>query len=288
MNYSSSTLTPRAQFIIPNSPRPLLHASSSSSALRFPPSTAGLFASNPILDNFSSRTASLNAKFRPNSLIPMVVEQTSRGERSYDIFSRLLKERIVYINGPIMDDTAHVVVAQLLFLESESSTKPISMYLNSPGGSVTAGLAIYDTMQFIRAPVHTTCMGQAASMGSLLLTAGAKGERRALPNATVMIHQPSGGYSGQARDMTIHTQHIIRVWDQLNALYAKHTGQPIDIISKNMDRDNFMTPDEAKEFGLIDEVVERKPLDLITGAFDQGRQTGGGFDPSPEEKISTE
>ncbi|CAN1325502.1 ATP-dependent Clp protease proteolytic subunit 2, mitochondrial [Linum perenne] len=255
MNYSSSTLTPRAQFIIPNSPRPLLHASSSSSALRFPPSTAGLFASNPILDNFSSRTASLNAKFRPNSLIPMVVEQTSRGERSYDIFSRLLKERIVYINGPIMDDTAHVVVAQLLFLESESSTKPISMYLNSPGGSVTAG---------------------------------AKGERRALPNATVMIHQPSGGYSGQARDMTIHTQHIIRVWDQLNALYAKHTGQPIDIISKNMDRDNFMTPDEAKEFGLIDEVVERKPLDLITGAFDQGRQTGGGFDPSPEEKISTE
>ncbi|CAN1325503.1 ATP-dependent Clp protease proteolytic subunit 2, mitochondrial [Linum perenne] len=160
--------------------------------------------------------------------------------------------------------------------------------LTLPAALSLQGLAIYDTMQFIRAPVHTTCMGQAASMGSLLLTAGAKGERRALPNATVMIHQPSGGYSGQARDMTIHTQHIIRVWDQLNALYAKHTGQPIDIISKNMDRDNFMTPDEAKEFGLIDEVVERKPLDLITGAFDQGRQTGGGFDPSPEEKISTE
>ncbi|KAL8160139.1 hypothetical protein V2J09_001676 [Rumex salicifolius] len=203
---------------------------------------------------------------RSYSLIPMVIEQSSRGERAYDIFSRLLKERIICINGPIADDTAHVVVAQLLYLESENPSKPIYMYINSPGGVVTAGLAIYDTMQYIRCPISTICMGQAASMGSLLLAAGAKGERKSLPNASVMIHQPSGGYSGQAKDLTIHTKQIVRVWDSLNALYAKHTGQPVDVIEKNMDRDNFMTPKEAKEFGIIDEVIDQRPLALITEA----------------------
>ncbi|PWA48891.1 nuclear-encoded CLP protease P7 [Artemisia annua] len=192
----------------------------------------------------------------------MVIETSSRGERAYDIFSRLLKERIVVINGPISDDTSHVVVAQLLFLESENPSKPINMYLNSPGGAVTAGLAIYDTMQYIRSPINTICLGQAASMASLLLSAGAKGERRALPNATIMIHQPSGGYSGQAKDMSIHTKEIIRISDSLNALYAKHTGQPVDKIQKHMDRDYFMTPQEAKEFGIIDEVIDERPMTL--------------------------
>ncbi|KAJ1422089.1 ClpP/crotonase-like domain superfamily [Sesbania bispinosa] len=185
------------------------------------------------------------------------IQSTRPRERAYDIFSRLLKERIVCINGPISDDTAHVVVAQLLFLESENPSKPIHMYLNSPGGAVTAGLAIYDTMQYIRSPIHTICLGQAASMGSLLLTAGAKGQRRALPNATIMIHQPSGGYSGQAKDIAIHTKQIVRMWDSLNELYAKHTGQSVEVIQKNMDRDYFMTPEEAKEFGIIDELLIR-------------------------------
>ncbi|GER51832.1 ATP-dependent Clp protease proteolytic subunit [Striga asiatica] len=199
-------------------------------------------------------------------LIPMVIEHSSRGERAYDIFSRLLKERIICINGPISDDTSHVVVAQLLFLESENPSKPIHMYLNSPGGAVTAGLAIYDTMQYIRSPINTICLGQAASMASLLLAAGAKGERRALPNATIMIHQPSGGYSGQAKDLSIHTKQIIRVWDALNDLYCKHTGQPLEIVQKNMDRDYFMTPQEAKEFGIIDEVIDERPLTLVADA----------------------
>ncbi|CAN1165025.1 ATP-dependent Clp protease proteolytic subunit 2, mitochondrial [Linum perenne] len=282
MNCSFSS--PRTQLLTtPTSQLPLLNSSS------FRDSRS--LNSTPILRLNSPRTTSLNAKFRSSySVIPMVVEQTSRGERSYDIFSRLLKDRIICINGGIDDNTSHVIVAQLLFLESESSTKPIYMYLNSPGGSVTAGLAIYDTMQYIRAPVHTICMGLAASMGSLLLTAGAKGERRALPNSTIMIHQPSGGYSGQAKDMTIHTQYIIRVWDNLNGLYAKHTGQPIDVIAENMDRDNFMTPEEAKEFGLIDEIAEPKAMDLLAGSsFGQGRLTGGGrSEPSREGEVSTE
>ncbi|XP_039006265.1 LOW QUALITY PROTEIN: ATP-dependent Clp protease proteolytic subunit 2, mitochondrial-like [Hibiscus syriacus] len=207
----------------------------------------------------STTMASLSPSIHRNySLIPMVIEHSSRGERAYDIFSRLLKERIVCINGTIDDDTAHVVVAQLLFLESENPSKPINMYLNSPGGHVTAGLAIYDTMQYIKSPINTICLGQAAaSMASLLLAAGAKGERRSLPNATIMIHQPSGGYSGQAKDLTIHTKQIVRVWDALNALYSKHTGQSVDVIQKNMDRDCFMTPEEAKGFGLIDEVIDR-------------------------------
>uniref|UniRef100_A0A803P0F9 Endopeptidase Clp n=1 Tax=Cannabis sativa TaxID=3483 RepID=A0A803P0F9_CANSA len=203
---------------------------------------------------------------RGYSLIPMVIEHSSRGERAYDIFSRLLKERIICINGPITDDTSHVVVAQLLFLESENPSKPINMYLNSPGGHVSAGLAIYDTMQYIRSPINTICLGQAASMGSLLLAAGAKGQRRSLPNATIMVHQPSGGYSGQAKDMTIHTKQIVRVWDSLNELYSKHTGQPIDVIQKNMDRDYFMTPQEAKEFGIIDEVIDQRPIALVSDA----------------------
>ncbi|XVF66992.1 hypothetical protein PTKIN_Ptkin10aG0084400 [Pterospermum kingtungense] len=224
-------------------------------------------ATKRLISSTSTTMATLSGSNRRNySLIPMVIEHSSRGERAYDIFSRLLKERIVCINGPINDDTAHVVVAQLLFLESENPSKPIHMYLNSPGGHVTAGLAIYDTMQYIKSPINTICLGQAASMASLLLAAGTKGERRSLPNATIMIHQPSGGYSGQAKDLTIHTKQIVRVWDSLNALYSKHTGQSIDVIEKNMDRDYFMTPEEAKEFGLIDVVIDQRPLALVTDA----------------------
>ncbi|KAL3510232.1 hypothetical protein ACH5RR_029633 [Cinchona calisaya] len=219
-----------------------------------------------MISSSTTNSSIINSHRRGYSLIPMVIEHSSRGERAYDIFSRLLKERIVCINGPISDDTAHVVVAQLLFLESENPSKPIHMYLNSPGGAVTAGLAIYDTMQYIRSPINTLCMGQAASMGSLLLAAGAKGERKSLPNATIMVHQPSGGYSGQAKDMTIHTKQIVRVWDSLNALYAKHTGQPVETIQKYMDRDYFMTPEEAKEFGVIDEVIDQRPMALVTDA----------------------
>lgn len=196
----------------------------------------------------------------------MVIEQTARGERAYDIFSRLLKERIICINGVIEDDTAAVVVAQLLFLESENPAKPINLYINSPGGVVTAGLAIYDTMQYIRSPVSTFCMGQAASMGSLLLTAGAKGERRSLPNARIMIHQPSGGASGQASDIAIQAKEILLTRDRLNNLYAKHTGQSIDKIAKCMERDMFMSPEEAKEFGLVDAVIEQRPMSLVTDA----------------------
>ncbi|XP_073000803.1 ATP-dependent Clp protease proteolytic subunit 2, mitochondrial [Typha latifolia] len=205
---------------------------------------------------------------RNYGLIPMVIEHTSRGERAYDIFSRLLKERIVCINGPISDDTSSVVVAQLLFLESENPSKPIHLYINSPGGAVTSGLAIYDTMQYIRSPVTTLCIGQAASMGSLLLTAGAPGERRALPNARVMIHQPSGGVSGQAADVAIHAKEILKVRERLNAIYAKHTGQPIQRIEQSMDRDMFMSPEEAKEFGLVDEVIEHRPMALVADVVD--------------------
>ncbi|CAN1172788.1 ATP-dependent Clp protease proteolytic subunit 2, mitochondrial [Linum perenne] len=236
-------------------------------------SRARMFASSPILSR--SCAASSASASRAYSLIPMVIEHSSRGERAYDIFSRLLKERIVCINGPINDDTAHVVVAQLLFLESENPSKPINMYLNSPGGQVTAGLAIYDTMQYIRSPINTICLGQAASMASLLLAAGAKGERKSLPNATIMIHQPSGGYSGQAKDISIHTKQIIRVWDVLNDLYSKHTGQPVDMIEKNMDRDYFMTAHEAKEFGIIDDVIDHRPMNLVTDAVaEEGKQKG--------------
>jgi ATP-dependent Clp protease protease subunit len=194
-----------------------------------------------------------------NYLVPMVVEQTNRGERAYDIYSRLLKERIIFITGGIDDGVASLVVAQLLFLEAENPKKEVSMYINSPGGIVTSGLAIYDTMQFIRPPVSTLCTGQAASMGSLLLCAGAKGKRFGLPNANIMIHQPSGGFQGQASDIEIQAREILRLRARLNEIYVKHTGQPLDVIGAAVERDRFMTPMEAKEFGLIDEVVESRP-----------------------------
>lgn len=196
-----------------------------------------------------------------SSLIPMVVEQTNRGERSYDIYSRLLKERIIFIVGPINDAVSSVVCAQLLFLEAENPTKDIFMYINSPGGIVTSGMAMYDTMEYIRPEVSTVCIGQAASMGSLLLTAGAKGKRFSLPNSKIMIHQPSGGYQGQATDIEIHAKEILATRARLNQVYVNHTGQPLAKIEAAMDRDNFMTPEEAREFGLIDEVVEKRPTE---------------------------
>ena len=196
-----------------------------------------------------------------SSLIPMVVEQTSRGERAFDIYSRLLKERIIFVVGPIDDAVASVVCAQLLFLEADNPTKDISMYINSPGGIVTSGLAMYDTMEYIRPEISTVCIGQAASMGSLLLTAGAKGKRYSLPNSKVMIHQPSGGFQGQATDIEIHAKEILSTRSRLNEIYVKHTGQKLDKIEKAMERDNFMTPEEALSFGLRDEVVEKRPAD---------------------------
>ncbi len=194
-----------------------------------------------------------------NTLVPMVVEQTSRGERAYDIYSRLLKERIIFLTGPIHDGVASLICAQLLYLESENPTKDISFYINSPGGVVTAGLAMYDTMQYIRPPVSTVCIGQAASAGSLLLMAGAKEKRFALPNAKIMVHQPSGGFQGQATDIEIHAREIIKTRSRLNELYAQHTGQSVAVIEDAMERDKFMSAEEAKEFGLIDEVVESRP-----------------------------
>lgn len=202
-----------------------------------------------------------------NTLVPMVVEQTNRGERSYDIYSRLLKERIIFLTGPVDDVVASLVTAQLLFLESENPTKDISFYINSPGGIVTSGMAIYDTMQYIRPKVSTLCTGQAASMGSLLLSAGAEGQRFALPNARVMIHQPSGGFQGQATDIEIHAKEILSLRARLNEIYAKHTGQKVETIDEALERDRFMTPEDAKEFGLIDDVVVSRPVpeDEIAG-----------------------
>lgn len=194
-----------------------------------------------------------------NYLVPMVVEQTARGERSYDIFSRLLKERIIFITGPVDDGVASLVAAQLLFLEADNPTKDISIYINSPGGIITSGLAIYDTMQYIRPAVTTLCIGQAASMGSLLLASGEPGQRYALPNARVMVHQPSGGAQGQAADIEIHAREILATRARLNEIYAKHTGQTLSKIEKSMDRDTFMTPEDAKEFGIIDDVVTNRP-----------------------------
>jgi ATP-dependent Clp protease, protease subunit len=194
-----------------------------------------------------------------NYLVPMVVEQTNRGERAYDIYSRLLKERIIFITGPIEDGMASLVVAQLLFLEAENPKKEVSMYINSPGGIVTSGLAIYDTMQFIRPAVSTLCTGQAASMGSLLLAAGAKDLRFALPNARIMVHQPSGGFQGQATDIMLHAQEILNLKRRLNEIYVKHTGQPLKKIEDALERDMFLTSEMAKEFGLIDKVIEKRP-----------------------------
>lgn len=193
-----------------------------------------------------------------NALIPMVVEQTNRGERSYDIYSRLLKERIIFLTGPVDDNVSSVICAQLLFLESENPSKDISFYINSPGGIVTAGLAIYDTMKYIRPDVSTVCFGQAASMGSLLLCAGAAEKRYALPNARIMIHQPSGGFQGQATDIDIHAREILSLRARLNGIYVEHTGQALDVIEQKMDRDSFLSPEEAKVFGLIDDVVDKR------------------------------
>ena len=193
-----------------------------------------------------------------SNLIPMVVEQSSRGERAYDIFSRLLKERIVFLVGPINDSAASIVTAQLLFLESEDPKKEIYLYINSPGGLVTAGLGIYDTMQYIKPDVSTLCIGQAASMGSFLLASGKKGKRFSLPNSRIMVHQPSAGFQGQATDIEIHANEVLALKKRLNEIYSKHTGKSIDDIKKALERDNFMTPEVAKEFGLIDEVVEKR------------------------------
>ena len=192
-----------------------------------------------------------------NTLVPMVVEQTARGERSYDIFSRLLKERIIFVSGPVHDGMSTLLVAQLLFLEAENPKKEISMYINSPGGVVSSGLAIYDTMQYIRPKVATTVIGQAASMGSLLLASGAKGMRFSLPNSRVMVHQPSGGFQGQASDIALHAKEILELKDRLNGIYVKHCGQDLEVVEKALDRDNFMTAEQAKDWGLVDEIVTR-------------------------------
>ncbi|HEC58953.1 MAG TPA: ATP-dependent Clp endopeptidase proteolytic subunit ClpP [Methylophaga sp.] len=200
-----------------------------------------------------------NASVISNALVPMVVEQTSRGERSYDIYSRLLKERVIFLVGQVEDHMANLVVAQMLFLESENPDKDIHLYINSPGGSVTAGMAIYDTMQFIKPNVSTLCIGQAASMGAVLLTAGAEGKRHCLPNSRVMVHQPLGGFQGQASDFDIHAREILTIRERLNKILAKHTGQTLEKIQKDTDRDNFMNGEEAQAYGLIDSVLDRRP-----------------------------
>jgi len=207
---------------------------------------------NPM--NGAQNTQALN-------LVPIVVEQTPRGERSYDIYSRLLKERVVFMVGPVEDYMANVIVAQLLFLESENPDKDIHLYINSPGGSVTAGLAVYDTMQFIKADVSTMCIGQAASMGALLLAGGAKGKRICLPHSRLMIHQPLGGFQGQATDIDIHAREILLIREKLNLILAAHTGQPLDKIKEDTDRDNFMGAEEAKSYGLIDEIIDQRTDD---------------------------
>lgn len=200
-----------------------------------------------------------------NTLVPMVVESTNRGERAYDIYSRLLKERIVFLTGPVFDQVGALIAAQLLFLEAENPSKDISFYINSPGGAVTAGLAIYDTMQYIRCDVSTVCIGQAASMGSLLLAAGKPGKRYALPNARVMVHQPSGGFHGQASDIEIHAREILALRGRLNEIYVKHCDQTLEKVEEALDRDRFMSPDEARKFGIVDEVVEhRMPTEAET------------------------
>jgi ATP-dependent Clp protease protease subunit len=192
------------------------------------------------------------------TLVPIVVEKTGQGERSYDIYSRLLKERIVFLNGPVDDVSANVIIAQMLYLESENTSKPINLYINSPGGLISAGMGIYDTMQYIKPPVYTMCCGQAASMGSFLLAAGEKGNRFALPHSRIMIHQPLGGAQGQATDIEIHAREIIRLREELNGLLSELTGQPLDTINNDTDRDNFMTAKEAKDYGLIDQIVDKR------------------------------
>ena len=197
-----------------------------------------------------------------NYLVPMVIEQTPRGERSFDIYSRLLKERVIFLSGPVNDQVSSLIVAQLLFLESEDPKKDIFFYINSPGGIVTSGLAMYDTMQYIRPDIATVCIGQDCSMGSLLLCAGTEGKRYSLPNSRIMIHQPSGGYQGQATDIEIHAQETLALKKRLNEIYAKHTGQKISVIEKSMERDNFMSPQRALEFGIIDKIIDKRPENL--------------------------
>ena len=205
-------------------------------------------------------------QIRNLNLVPMVVEQTSRGERAYDIYSRLLKERVVFMVGPVDDYMANVIVAQLLFLESENPDKDINFYINSPGGVVTAGLAIYDTMQFIKPDISTICVGQAASMGSFLLAAGTKGKRHCLPNARVMIHQPSGGFSGMASDIAIHAKEILQIKSRLNEMLATHTGRSVEQVERDVDRDYFMSASEAQAYGLVDSVLEKRPADTVKTA----------------------
>jgi ATP-dependent Clp protease protease subunit len=206
-------------------------------------------------------------EYTMNTLVPMVVEQTNRGERAYDIYSRLLKERVIFVTGPIEDYGASLITAQLLFLEADNPKKEISMYINSPGGVVTAGMAIYDTMQFVRPPVSTLCIGQAASMGSLLLAGGAPGHRAALPNARIMLHQPSGGFQGQASDIERHAEDIVKMKRRLNEIYVKHTNKTYDVIERTLDRDYFMSAEEAKEFGLIDRVLaSRAEVEAVAAA----------------------
>jgi ATP-dependent Clp protease protease subunit len=208
----------------------------------------------------------MNGEIRGLNLVPMVVEQTPRGERAYDIYSRLLKERVVFCVGPIDDYMANVIVAQLLFLESENPDKDINLYINSPGGVVTAGMAIYDTMQFIKPDVSTICVGQAASMGSLLLAAGTKGKRYALPNSRIMIHQPLGGFQGQASDIEIHAKETLTIKEKLNAILSRHTGQSMEQVTRDTDRDNFKSAVEAKAYGLVDEVIEQRPSETVKTA----------------------
>jgi ATP-dependent Clp protease protease subunit len=204
-------------------------------------------------------------------LVPIVIETTNRGERAYDIYSRLLKDRIIFLGAPIDDIFANLVIAQLLFLEAEDPEKDINLYVNSPGGSVTAGLGIYDTMQYVKPPINTICLGQAASMGAFLLTAGTKGKRFALPNARVMIHQPMGGFQGQATEIDIHAREILKIRERLNEIMAKHTGQPLEKISQDTERDYFMSAEEAKRYGLIDEVITRPPKLLKAVSGDAGK-----------------
>ena len=214
-------------------------------------------------DHFTSALSTTNDSgddIRMNTLVPMVVEQTNRGERAYDIYSRLLKERIIFLVGPVHDAVASVICAQLLYLESENPTKDIALYINSPGGVVSSGLSSYDTMQYIRPEVSTVCIGQAASMGSLLLAAGAQKKRYCLPNSRIMIHQPSGGFQGQASDIEIHAREILKLRERLNEIYVKHTGQKLKAVENGMDRDNFMDPEQALEFGIVDEVVTERPV----------------------------
>jgi ATP-dependent Clp protease, protease subunit len=204
-------------------------------------------------------------------LVPIVIEQTNRGERAYDIYSRLLKDRIIFLGAPIDDVFANLIIAQLLFLEAEDPEKDINLYINSPGGSVTAGMGIYDTMQYVKPPINTICLGQAASMGALLLAAGTKGKRFALPNARVMIHQPMGGYQGQATEIDIHAREILKIRERLNEILVKHTGQPLEKIAQDTERDYFLSADEAKRYGLIDEVISRPPKAMKEAGKDQGK-----------------